>query len=63
MVSTETAKVEVGLQGDRLTLTAAAPCQPLTQAYDTNAAKPFFAMIWLGPWCKWGEHGVCITGG
>lgn len=61
MVSTETAKVEVDLQGDGLTLVALASCQQLT--YDTNAAKPFFAMILLGPGCKWGEHGVIPTRG
>ena len=58
MVSTETAKVEVDLQGDRLTLIALTPCQQLT-----NAAKPFFAMILLGPGCKWGEDGVTLTRG
>ena len=61
MVSTETAKVEVDLQGDGLTLVALASCQQLT--YDTNAAKPFFAMILLGPGCKWGDHGVILTRG
>ena len=56
MVSTKTVKVEVDLQGDRLTLLALAPCQQL--AYDANTAKPFVAMNLLGPGCKWGEHGV-----
>ena len=61
MVSTETAKVEVDLQGGGLTLVALAPCQQLT--YDLNAAKPFFAMILLGPGYKWGQHGVIFTRG
>lgn len=61
MVSTETAKVEVNLQGDRLTLIAVGPCWQLT--YDINAAKPFVAMNFLGIGCKWGEHGVIHTRG
>ena len=61
MVSTETAKVEVDLLGDRLTLIADAPCQQLTS--DINAARPFVAMDLPGPYpmCKRGEHGVICT--
>lgn len=55
MVSTGTAKVEVDLQGDRLTLIAI--------AHDTIVAKPSFAMVLLGLGCKWEELGVICTRG